>query len=412
MTSIVDEAPYDVDYVSFARYSDNFLLRTPSTSANINKQRLIIPGSATCKSANLKYAGMYEIFLPDPHPKKSSSSDHITFKSFEKDYNKPNASISTTYADNDRFFLNAADVHTFITKDNKYIIMFHGTKGYNIYDIENDKWLLESNNTSINTYNLQCQSLLINDEILILSVSHILFFYSISNSIAKERNHFLNPKLLKSLDVFDYIHDYNEHGICLLDCVYMEKNEKYLLKILVFGGFDIDFEKSFCLVDIKIDLKLYFSQHNNHSNDIDTNISTTDSKWLTIKQTLHDITFISGKNKANYNYKLKSKKLRLHSFGCQTILNSNDEKIILIIGPSAYNQSDYTMIKKKQNDHESDDDDDDKDASSLLSVDIQTTMRSSVLEYNTVNQTIILHENVCFMYKNLANRCYISVYSV
>ena len=73
------------------------------SSIQQHKQRLIIPGSSSCKSANLKYGGMYEIFLPESYHKKSSSSsdDIITFKSFEKDYNKPNASISKTYADND-----------------------------------------------------------------------------------------------------------------------------------------------------------------------------------------------------------------------------------------------------------------------------------------------------------------------
>ena len=34
--------------------------------------------------------------------------------------------------------------------------MFHvNTKGYHVYDIENDKWLLESNNTNINTFDSQ-----------------------------------------------------------------------------------------------------------------------------------------------------------------------------------------------------------------------------------------------------------------
>ena len=402
MTSLVDEVPYDVDYVSFVRYSDNFLRHTPCTNTNITKQRLIIPGSATCKSPNSKYAGMYEIFLPEPY-----NNDHITFKSFEKDYNKPNASISKIYPDNDGLFLNAADVHTFITKDNKYIIMFHVTKGYNVYDIENDKWLLKSNNTNIRAFDSQCQSLLINDELLILSDSYVLFFYLISNSnrSRKETNHFLSPKLLTQRVVFDMSYDYDEHGICLIDCVknVMEKNDTYLLKILIFGGFEIDFDKSFHLVNIKIDLNLYFSQYNNnnndnnHSNDNNWNLlPVADTKWLIVKKTLLDISFISenninvhliGENKA----KPKAKKLRVSSFGCQTLFNSKNEKIILIIAPSAYDESDDSDIlidHDDENKQKNESDYDDKDASSIG--------RSSVLEYNTVNQTVILHENVCF----------------
>ena len=39
------------------------------------------------------------------------------------------------------------------------------------------------------------------------------------------------------------------------------------MKILIFGGFDIDLDKSFHLIDVKIDLNLYFSKNNNNSNN-------------------------------------------------------------------------------------------------------------------------------------------------
>ena len=34
-------------------------------------------------------------------------------------------------------------INTFLTKDNKYLIIFTKECYYNVYDIEQDKWLLE-----------------------------------------------------------------------------------------------------------------------------------------------------------------------------------------------------------------------------------------------------------------------------
>ena len=92
---------------------------------------------------------------------RTTKMDTILFQAFDEYLGKQNGKFSIIGMKNGRL------THSFITKNNNYIIVFNNNFGYNVYNILNDCWLLTKNNKIIEYKTNSVRSLLINDEILI-----------------------------------------------------------------------------------------------------------------------------------------------------------------------------------------------------------------------------------------------------
>lgn len=255
-----------------------------------------------------------------------SLTNRITFKSFETDMMKPNANLTKIgYSKN----TGAKDTHSFLTKDQKHIIVLSYCNGYNVYDKENDKWLETTN--SINwkfTFSQFARSLLINDEIIVISEGRNLLFFS----IAKRYNHFLNPQLIAKYQIQTPNVEYKGHGMCCIgmDVIHNASNSKkqcfnYNIKIVLFGSFyGVKFLESFLLLNISINANYYTFLNGINSScitcsenkidfGIDNHIEYNDGKWI---------------NMDPNDKSLES----LAAFGFECVYNSKQEPIIIIVG--------------------------------------------------------------------------------
>ena len=137
-----------------------------------------------------------------------NQNNKLLFKSFHKSYWKFYANLI--------FFgwHSANSVYSHLVRNNENIIIFGHSK-YNVYDIKKDKWSSKyhNNNTNLKTETPAPRSLVINDEILIISEGSNIYFYSICNQ------DILNPRLLakykiKTSTKNGYPLCYFKHGMC------------------------------------------------------------------------------------------------------------------------------------------------------------------------------------------------------
>ena len=288
------DLPIDVFSVPFTRYS-NYPSNINVSQESPIKQRNIIIGAY-----NSNNDGFYELVT-------DNKTKSISYKSFETDYKKAFANLQCMELDRARW------THSYLVKNNKYLVVFAWNDRYNVYDMKNDQWLLNhgdkylSKNASCNS-----RSVLINDEILIISIFDNIFFYFIGN------DHITDPILIYEYTLKTPLVSFLFHGMSVINFIKQEssKNElypTYKLKILLFGGYrNKDFLSSFLYLDI---LLSYISNQEKYQ-----------LGCLSIDELLID------KNEIKLINMIKKKEKRWCNFGFECFLNDKNEATIVIIG--------------------------------------------------------------------------------
>ena len=255
--------PFNVDYLHFTRYSDDLLL----DNAIPNKKHILIGGQGDGTT-------FHEI---------SQTPEGTKWRSVNEWYHKKNADIERIETSSSR------SMRSFITKDNNFIIVYERSCGYNVYDFENDCWLVEPGcdaNTTINASHFKPACLLINDKIFVISAeSHVKFYVLTQN--------FKVPVLVKKYHV-DHSW-YRRHGMCLIDvkkdCDKAKQKQKgkqkesknkpasdekesvnsgYHVTILLFGGNAADDDAAFMRSFVTLNVEINF----------DNNVDINDSKYI------------------------------------------------------------------------------------------------------------------------------------
>ena len=172
------------------------------------------------------------------------TGNSVNYKSFKCDYNKKFTNLKCIGLDN------AMYTHSYLVQNNKYIVVFKKNQCYNVYDLENDIWLLKKGEKKLkHVYHHGSRSVLINDEILLISQHNQLQFYFIGN------HHVTNPILIEKYTLKTNNVSFIQHGMCLIDLIKQESSQNqsyqtYTFKIFLFGGYNNDFLKSFLCLDV------------------------------------------------------------------------------------------------------------------------------------------------------------------
>ena len=305
--------PLQMSLVPFAKYS-SFPTNTPKTVQRRNIAVSCIDSVAT--TYNL--GGFTELILNN-----NCNTNSIDYKSFAIDYGKKYADVTFGGLDDAQF------THSYLIRNNKYFIVFRHDLHYNVYDMENDKWLLNQNEKTLSKNDsLDSRSVLINDEIIIISTKHQLCFYFIGG------DHITDPILIKQYQLtrrYGFV-SFERHGMCIIDFIdinksisnagddYINDDElfqkyKYKIKIVLFGGCNEYILSSFLFLDITLSCSII--QPTRLKLSIDDN-------WL-------------GKNEITLNNidTNKVKEQVWHDFGYDCLFNSKNEAIIVIIGGSS-----------------------------------------------------------------------------
>ena len=241
--------------------------------------------------------------------KKTNS---IIAKSFKKDYHKRNANV---YAGGLSVHV-INHIHSYLVRNNKYIISFYSDYWYNVYDMINDQWLIEppaNEKTLKKSDNNFMQSVLINDKIIITSKARELHFYCIANEYIE------NPLLIHTYNFKTQDVKYICHGMEIIDFVKLKsdeklkKSEKYKFKLILFAGMkNYDILSSFLILDIVLSYISNKFKFKLIKVCIDENL--VDKKCIKLK-----------------NIK-ELKTTHILRFGYQKILNDKNETVLIMIG--------------------------------------------------------------------------------
>ena len=313
----------------------------------------------------------------------------ITVCSFNSPkYNKKKAKVhnSALTIASERVIPNA---HLFITSDNKYIIYFHHMFGYDVYDYDNDVWLVaqeksklmkqkhkknlnnkrkkkkqksnkkitfsakkkaekndnhSDNDDQDDKYKMQgivyaedfSRSLMINDEIIIISEAKRIFFYYIGLKHKLEGdNCLIYPKCFGLYDILTKECDYRGHGMCLIEYEYNYDKHKnkcdYRFKLILFGSDVYNCSTPFIETIVQFDVK------------ISINLKSVDEKKMIIFECNENK--IKCKDIECYNFTVNEE---LQFFGYECVLNHKNQPIIMIIGGNDYEESISFYNVKKQ----------------------------------------------------------------
>ena len=299
IVSCKDDFPIRVHSVPFAQYSHFPTNNDQNNQQSPNQRKNIIIGGFGSKDN-----GFYELIVDD------NNTNSISYKSFENDYKKQNANLKRIGLENAKY------THSYLIENNKYLVVFKWGKHYNVYDIENDKWLLEPGKKKL-THN-SGRSVLINDEIIIVSQQEQLYFDFIG------KNHMTNPLLiqqhkLKTRDVSFY-----GHGMCIIDFIQEKSSQQqsqngshktFKLKVLLFGGHSNRYSLSSFLY---LNISLSYVSNERMFRFVS----------LSIDENLIDDNNIKLINTIKKPYLARE----YQGFGFQSIVNSKNEKIIIMIG--------------------------------------------------------------------------------
>ena len=293
---------------------------------------------------------------------------------------------------------NSKHIKSFITRDNKYMIVIHRKAGYNVYDMEQDKWVVQDKNMILESDFVRC--LFINDEIIVVSHFDKLSFYNIMQSQLQQKQleekekekekqninsdiminketlgNFGNPYLFHEISTGGqnrrsyYYRNGAFNGMCMIDYkkhTYeynkqfrvkdkdkSKKKEKekelkdlnivvtrYVISFLIFGGSETSFFGALKRIDATFEQT---SQNSDINEQLDLICDVKINQLPEIKL----LNFGLGDN-GNSDKKL-------YSFGClqQCIYNMKNERIILFIGGKyntksiiLWNYDRNTMIKR------------------------------------------------------------------
>ena len=281
----------NVYYVPFTQYS-HFPTNLNDQQSPKQRKNIIVGGYYSNDD------GFYEFDVDDV-------GTSINHKSFKNDYDKIFANLKCIG------LKNAKDTNSYLVQNNKYIVVFGGIdEYYNVYDIENDKWLLTKGKKTLR-HHLN-RSVLINDEIIIGSSNEKLYFYFIG------KDHITNPILIHVYMLNANGILFYKHGMCVIDFVQQESPkdksyQTYKLKIVLFGGLRRkDFLSSFLCLDIVISYISNDKKFKLVSLAIDDNL--IDKKKIKLIN--------MNENTIDYYF----------SFGFECIVNSKNEPVIIIIG--------------------------------------------------------------------------------
>lgn len=222
--------------------------------------------------------------------------------------------------------------HSFITKDNKYVIVFEDDIGYNVYNIRKDKWLLDKNIKDVFTNLHHAQSLMINDEIIVVSWrQHLDFYYILTHDLKY-------PTKISQCTLNTQGLNFSHHGMCCIECK-CEKDEKgdenrFSIKLLLIGGaFHFNVFESFLIVDVSFRLP-YFKKRKFESPKDNCNykynvkiINETKIKDIKFSNNFHN-------NIKNYQSTIINENMRWYFFGCHCLTNSKhfSQPIVILIG--------------------------------------------------------------------------------
>ena len=279
-----NDFPYDMHQVPFAQNSIESTLKNKKEQfyKNIN---LIVGGRIAYPNG---VRGFHEILLSD-------KDNSISFKSFANDYKTHNANLGKIGICATR------GVQSFLLDNNKYLIVFREHYGYNVYDMINDKWLLNTNNTKF----LGQKCILITDQI-IASYDYyrdkIHLYYIGANNMT-------NPQHIKA---FTLDTNYSFAGMCCTEFIKNEKDNKLMFKILLCGSNNIPFLSSFLSLSISLSL------NNNKIIKFDQN--KIDEKMFKFKNVS-----LTKNEYYNYNY-------MWIGASCECIFNEKNEAIVVFIG--------------------------------------------------------------------------------
>ena len=148
---------------------------------------------------------------------------HRVCQSLVDDWKKVNAKFSGQCAFGSQNPTSSDVIQSFITRDNKHIVVFNNVIGYNVYDMINDEWLFTDDFTnyvptggscckiSFETFKDGVRSLFLNDEMIIVSEANCLSFYYIPTKDFKSLS-LIYQHRLKTQNL-----DYCYHGMCCIE---------------------------------------------------------------------------------------------------------------------------------------------------------------------------------------------------
>ena len=255
--------------------------------------------------------------------------DDLIFKSFDSDYNKKNGQIAR----------GAGGYHSYLVQNNKYLAVIQKSLEYNVYDIENDKWLLPDR-SSQDRIEIESPSVdgprsaLIGDDIIAFSGDTQINFYYIAN------DHITKPVLINKYNMkLNKTFEYYYHGICCID--YEKKINKddkidYRFKLVLFGG-RMKFLQSFVEFDVTLNVtstkKLSQLQLKGGDGSINTGTDSEDGSVIDCKLKVKEKIITSDEIICSKELTALQSNLNVWmSFGHGCIINSKNESIIIVVG--------------------------------------------------------------------------------
>lgn len=276
-----------------------------------------------------------------------------TFESVNNKYNKKNADLSKIGLENARYLQSCT------TSDNKFIIVFGRQVNsvdndiYNVYDLKNDKWLIDvskMNDICVKVdfeafaWNDGFRSILLFDRLLILSRDNDLMFYDLGDDLTTPTK--VGEYIFKTVTE-DY--DYRDHGFSLIKFEKKNNNhinngKEYNVYNVVFalygghGAIPLFFES---FLQVSMDINVYVS-----NDDDDDNINNSKFQVLNFEDKHIDfmndhkgnIKWKAIKNKNVIDLKSKLRGLGAHdyfgfeSFCVKNYKTNKNESVIIMIG--------------------------------------------------------------------------------
>ena len=310
-----DFAEKFLPFASYSYYPTNRDLK--SQESQIKRRNIAIAGDNDSDDDDNAF---YEIIL-------NNKTNVIQYKSFKTHYNKKYANLKHIGLSNASH--NYRYIHSYLVRNNKYIIVFTSDIRYNVYDIENDKWLLNQAEKKLEKHNQSfSRSILINDEIIIVSEEKQLYFYFIGN------DHIIDPILIHTYQLETDGVAFNNHGMVVIDFKLIKpkqklnkqndnnnnhiNNYKYKLKILLFGGYtNKDILSSFLFLDVLL----------SYDDDVNDKVENSCNIILSIDENLIDYNLIKL-----INFDEKKRLKQWYNFSCQCFFNDKNEAVIVTIG--------------------------------------------------------------------------------
>ena len=312
------DLPIDVTSVAFTQYS-HFSTNCNDQNKQISpkKRKNIIIGGYSNSGE-----GFYQFGVDD-----TCNTISINYKSFKNDFHKKFANLQCIGLTDARY------TQSYLVQNNKYIVVFSGYHAsYNVYDMENDKWMLQKDEKRLDHF--PEQSVLINDEIIIESLHNNLFFYYIGNC------HITDPILIHRYTLKTKHVSFKGHGMCIIDFIKQESAhaqdescQAYKLKIVLFGGSrNKDFLSSFLYLDASLS---YISD---------------DKKFKLVSLSIDEN--LIDKKKIELINMNKTTMKKYYDFGYECVLNCKNEPIIIIIRRAEENIHLFNCVTYKLIEHQ------------------------------------------------------------